>query len=247
MTLHSAVTVTVAVAALPTLIWLLLVSAPYGRHGRGGWGPTLGPRAGWILMESPAVLAFLLFYLGGAHALEAAPMAMAAVWLCHYGYRTFVFPFRIRSSRQMPVSIALAGFSFNLANAYTNGIQIASVGDYSSWLSDPRFAVGLAIFLAGWAVNLHADQILLRLRAPGESGYRIPHGGLHRWVSCPNYLGEMLEWLGWAVMTWSGAGLAFFLFTAANLVPRAIAHHAWYRKTFPDYPPDRKAIVPALL
>lgn len=247
MILHSAVTVTVAVAALPTLIWLLLVSAPYGRHGRGGWGPTLGPRAGWILMESPAVLAFLLFYLGGAHALEAAPMAMAAVWLCHYGYRTFVFPFRIRSSRQMPVSIAIAGFSFNLANAYTNGIQIASVGDYSSWLSDPRFAVGLAIFLAGWAVNLHADQILLRLRAPGESGYRIPHGGLHRWVSCPNYLGEMLEWLGWAVMTWSGAGLAFFLFTAANLVPRAIAHHAWYRKTFPDYPPDRKAIVPALL
>lgn len=147
----------------------------------------------------------------------------------------------------MPVSIALAGFGFNLANAYTNGRQIANEGDYSGWLSDPRFFVGLTIFGVGWVVNLYSDQLLLRLRAPGESGYRIPHGGLYRWVSCPNYLGEMLEWLGWAVMTWSGAGLAFFLFTAANLVPRAIAHHAWYRKTFPDYPSDRKAIVPALL
>ncbi len=247
MTLHSWVTVSVAVAALPTLLWLLFVSAPYGRHGRGGWGPTLGPRAGWILMESPAVVAFLTFYLGGAHATEPAAMAMAAVWLCHYLYRTFVFPFRLRSNRPMPVSIALAGFGFNLANAYTNGRQIANEGDYTGWLSDPRFFVGLTIFGVGWMVNLYSDQLLLRLRAPGESGYRIPQGGLYRWVSCPNYLGEIAEWLGWAVLTWSGAGLAFFLFTAANLVPRALTHHAWYRATFPDYPPGRKAIVPALL
>jgi protein-S-isoprenylcysteine O-methyltransferase Ste14 len=198
-------------------------------------------------MESPAVLAFLAFYASGAHAFDPAPIAMASIWLCHYVYRTFIFPFRLRSNRPMPVSIVLAGFSFNLANAYTNGHQLAAVGDYSGWLSGARFFIGLALFGVGWGVNLHSDHVLLRLRAPGESGYRIPHGGLYRWLSCPNYLGEMTEWLGWAILTWSGAGLAFFLFTSANLIPRAIAHHAWYQKTFADYPPRRKAILPGLL
>jgi hypothetical protein len=31
-----------------------------------------------------------------------------------------------------------------------------------------------------------------------------------------------------------------------NLVPRAIAYHAWYRKEFPDYPKTRKIIIPLI-
>jgi hypothetical protein len=36
----------------------------------------------------------------------------------------------------------------------------------------------------------------------------------------------------------------FFLFTAANLVPRAAQNHRWYRETFPDYPRERRALIP---
>ncbi len=35
--------------------------------------------------------------------------------------------------------------------------------------------------------------------------------------------------------------------TAATLVPRALAHHEWYRERFADYPPERRALVPFLL
>jgi len=62
-----------------------------------------------------------------------------------------------------------------------------------------------------------------------------------------DYLGEIVEWTGWAVATWSLAGLAFALYTAANLAPRALSHHAWYRARFPEYPPSRRALVPFLL
>jgi 3-oxo-5-alpha-steroid 4-dehydrogenase 1 len=106
---------------------------------------------------------------------------------------------------------------------------------------------GAAFFAIGMAINLHSDAVLFRLRRPGESGYRIPQGGLYRLVSSPNYLGEIVEWLGWAIATWSLAGLAFAVYTAAtaaNLVPRAIVHHRWYRDTFADYPVERKAIIP---
>jgi protein-S-isoprenylcysteine O-methyltransferase Ste14 len=85
------------------------------------------------------------------------------------------------------------------------------------------------------------------LRAPGEGGYRVPQGGGYRWVSSPNYLAEMIEWGGWALCTWSLAGLTFFLFTTANLLPRALANHRWYRQTFSDYPKERRAIIPGLL
>jgi protein-S-isoprenylcysteine O-methyltransferase Ste14 len=66
-------------------------------------------------------------------------------------------------------------------------------------------------------------------------------------VSCPNYFGEMIEWTGWAIATLSWPGLVFALWTAANLVPRALKHHAWYHAKFVDYPPARKAIIPFML
>jgi protein-S-isoprenylcysteine O-methyltransferase Ste14 len=104
----------------------------------------------------------------------------------------------------------------------------------------------VALFFAGLAVNWQADRILRELRRPGETGYKIPVGGLYGLVSCPNYLGEILEWTGWALATWSLPGLMFAVWTAANLVPRARANHKWYRETFSDYPPKRKAVLPLL-
>ena len=32
--------------------------------------------------------------------------------------------------------------------------------------------VGVVVFLAGMATNLHADHVLRQLRGPGETGYR---------------------------------------------------------------------------
>jgi 3-oxo-5-alpha-steroid 4-dehydrogenase 1 len=137
---------------------------------------------------------------------------------------------------------------FNVINAYLNARWISELGAYpTEWLRDPRFLVGTLLFAKGMFVNVQSDNILFRLRKPGESGYRIPRGGAYRFVSSPNYLGELIEWGGWAIATWSLAGLAFFLFTFANLVPRAIAHHKWYRATFPDYPKERRAVIPWLV
>jgi steroid 5-alpha reductase family enzyme len=107
--------------------------------------------------------------------------------------------------------------------------------------------IGAVMFVGGLLVNLQSDEILRRLRAPGESGYRIPRGGMYRWVSCPNYLGEMVEWCGWAVLTWNLAGVSFAVWTIANLLPRALTHHRWYRATFADYPPERRAVIPFVL
>ena len=117
----------------------------------------------------------------------------------------------------------------------------------AEWLTDPRFIVGAAIFGLGMLINIQSDNILLGLRKEGDTGYHIPRGGGYRWVSCPNYLGEILEWIGFAIASWSLGGLAFAVWTMSNLVPRALSSHGWYHRTFDDYPAERKAVLPFLL
>jgi len=227
---------------------LLRVPAPYGRFSRAGWGRGIPNRAAWAVMESPAVVVVaLLFIVGGNKSPEC--IVFFCLWMAHYLYRTTVFPLRLRSAGKMPVLTILSAATFQTINAYLQGRGLFTIlpSRGSQWLAGGRFILGTCLFIAGLAIVLHSDNVLRSLRRPGESCYYIPRGGLFRWVSCPNYLGEMLEWAGWAILTWSLAGLAFAVWTAANLLPRAIAYHRWYRQQFPDYPPQRKAVLPWIL
>ena len=200
-------------------------------------------------MEAPAPLAFAVCFALGSSTGTVTALVFLGLWELHYIHRAFIYPFSRRgSSRQMPLAVISLGLIFNMMNGYLNGRYIFTFsGGYTNhWLTDPRFVAGAALFIAGFAINRRADQILRNLRKPGESGYKIAHCGLYRWVSCPNYLGEIVIWTGWAVATWSLPGLAFAIWTVANLAPRARSHHAWYRQHFPDYPQERKALVPGL-
>ncbi len=247
--LHRTLAFAVIGTGVVTLLALLFITAPYGRHARAGWGPTIQSRSGWILMESPSVLLFAVVFFLGPHRAETVPLVFLAMWQLHYLQRTLFFPALMRApARPMPLAIAGLGLTFNVVNAWLNARWVSGLGTYAAaWLRDPRFLCGAALFLAGFAVNVRADAVLRALRRPGEGGYAIPRGGLYERVSCPNYLGEILEWTGWAVATWSLAGAAFAIYTATNLVPRALANHRWYRRTFPDYPRTRKAVIPWIL
>jgi hypothetical protein len=206
-------------------------------------------RLGWFLMEVVVLVAFWRIIVRSGHLLSRPALIMALLFTAHYLNRALVFPFRLRTrGKRMPVVIMLAAVGFNLVNGTMLGWQLAWRGAYPpSWLTDPRFGLGLGAFVAGLAINWWADRRLIGLRKPGESGYRIPRGGLFELVSCPNHLGEIIEWAGFAVLTWSLPGLAFAFWTAANLIPRSLAHHRWYRERFADYPDRRKAVLPGLL
>ena len=232
-----------------TFASLFLITAPYGRHARKGWGPEVNQRLGWVLMELPACVLWLAIFFAGEHALEVAPLCLMALWQVHYINRTFIFPLRIKAEgKRTPVSIVLTAIVFNSLNAYINARWVSELGSYpASWLADPRFILGAVLFFSGFAINQHADWVLMNLRKPGETGYKIPKGGLYRFITCPNYFGEILEWTGFAIASWSLPGLAFALYTTANLAPRALSHHKWYREKFADYPPERRALIPFVI
>jgi 3-oxo-5-alpha-steroid 4-dehydrogenase 1 len=235
--------------AVVVFVALLLVAAPYGRHFRSGWGPTINNKLGWLIMEAAAPLAFAVCFALGSNPTTVTALVFLGLWEAHYIHRAFIYPLNLRSKGEgMPLSIVGFGILFNMVNGYLNGRYIFtfSAGYTNGWLGDPRFVAGVLIFVTGFIINRRADQILHDLRQPGESGYKIPCGGLYRWISCPNYFGEVTIWFGWAVATWSLPGLAFATWTVANLAPRAQAHHARYRERFQDYPPERRAFLPGL-
>ncbi len=249
ITLYKAMLFITFPLAVVTFVALLYINAPYGRHVQRGWGPTLPNRLGWLIMESPSVFIFvILFWLGKAP--KTFPlMVFLGLWLAHYIHRAFIYPFMIANgTKMMPLAVTSMALAFNFGNAYINGRYLFSLsGGYPpTWLYTPQMILGLTLFLAGFMINRWADRVLQNLRQPGEKGYKIPFGGLYRWISCPNYLGEIIEWAGWAIATWSLPGLAFAIWTFANLAPRARAHHAWYHQNFPDYPTERKALFPGI-
>lgn len=237
------------IAAVISFAILMRFTAPYGRYMRPGWGPEVPRKIGWVLMELPASLVFAIFFLAGSASYSAPAWIFLFLWQSHYIPRSLIFPFRLRpSGKTNPLVIVCMAILFNLCNGYINGRYLrVHAGSYTNeWLRDPRFITGLALFVFGFVLNQHSDAILLRLRKPGETGFKIPFGGAFRYVSCPNYLGEIVEWIGWAVLTWSIPGLLFAVWTGANLIPRARSHHRWYREKFEDYPRDRKILVPFL-
>jgi protein-S-isoprenylcysteine O-methyltransferase Ste14 len=248
MTGYRALLALSAALAAVSFATLLRRPAPYGRYSGSARGPVIPARWGWIVMESPAVVLMVALFAAGRNRGSLVAQVFLATWLAHYLRRTLVYPFRLpASARPLPLAIVAAAFLFQLVNVYLNGRWLFELAPPrpDSWLWDPRFVFGLLLFAAGTIVNVGADEELLRLRAEGP-GYRVPLGGLFRWISAPHYLGEIAIWLGWALLTWCFPALLFALWTIANLAPRARSHHRFCLATIAGYPKQRKALVPGV-
>ena len=234
--------------AVPVFFYSLFGTDFVGRLGGDPRGPRVAARWGWFWMELPALCVLPAVYLSASNRHVAADL-LAAAWVLHYAHRTLVWPWIVqRHSRPAPVRIYVSGFVFNVINGLLIGWFLGHIADYPrEWFLDPRFVIGAAAFLAGAAVNVTSDYRVARQRREQQGRYIIPHGGAFRYLSSPNLSGEIMEWIGFALMAWSLPALAFAVWTAANLIPRALWRHRWYRRTFPDYPQSRRAVIPGVL
>ena len=247
---------TVALAMVPlTVLGLRFMKAPYGRFGGGGKSIGVDPRLGWFLMELPAMVVFWIFFVQGPRRFETVPLVLAGIWTVHYLNRGFVFPLLMRVPKGQKGTfgalVIASGWFVTSTHGYLNARLFSELGGHltDGWLTDPRFLVGIAIYASGLALNVHSDHVLRNLRskdeiARAEKVYRIPYGGGFGLVSNPSYLGELMMWAGFACFTWGLPGVFIFLISAANLVPRAVDNHRWYRERFDDYPEGRKVLVP---
>lgn len=234
----------------------------------------LDPRVGWWLMELPATACFLYHYLkpdpgaarrgeenerAGRGPSRKASLLLAALWVIHYSNRGWYFPLSLRVAPGAKANFgfgnAIIGAVFTALHGYCHALLLRTHGAHlnDAWLRGTRFRLGLVVYQIGFWLTVHSESVVRALRPAaavlvGAARYRIPVGGGFRWLTNPQYFGELLAWLGWSVMTWSVPGAAVFTISALNLVPRAFQNHKWYLQKFPEYAGlGRKVLVPYLL
>jgi 3-oxo-5-alpha-steroid 4-dehydrogenase 1 len=230
--------------------FLLRVTQPYGRHVSEKWGPMISNKLGWIIQETPSMIFLSIFFFTGNGVKSNAAWLFWGLWVLHYINRSIIYPLRTKTQgKKIPLVIVGSAIFFNFINGFLNGTYLGNfAGGYTDdYFTSPRFIIGAVFFALGVIINVQSDNILLSLRKSGETGYKIPTGGLFKYISCPNHFGEIIEWFGFALMVGSLPAWGFFIWAIVNLVPRALDHHKWYQQKFADYPQERKAVVPELL
>lgn len=237
-----------------TYIWILIAlivlpinliyKAPYGKHSTRKWGKVIDNKTGWILMEFPALITCPLIYFSIAEEINLN-VVFIVLWITHYLNRTVIYPLRIKTKgKKIPIAIVASAFFFNMVNGILNGYFLTLLQFES--ISELYLILGFIIFIIGFYINISSDNLLIKLRT-NQKGYVIPNGKLFNYVSCPNFFGEIIEWLGFAIMTLNPGSLSFLIWTICNLIPRSKAHHKWYKENFENYPKKRKAVIPYLL
>ncbi len=224
--------------AVVVFIALFFIDAGYGKFYQPKWGPSLDNHWGWFLMEVPVFVAMLVLWWFSDRRTDGVRMIFLLLFEIHYFHRSFIFPRQLRGHSRMPLAIVLMGALFNTLNAMMQGgwiFYISPAGFYpKDWLFSLPFLAGTLLFFAGMYINIQSDSIIRNLRKPGDTAHYLPKGGMFRYVTSANYFGEFMEWVGFAILTWSWAGAVFALWTFANLAPRAARIYDLYSQEFPD-------------
>lgn len=224
--------------AVVVFIALFFIDAGYGKFYQPKWGPSLDNHWGWFLMEVPVFVAMLVLWWFSDRRTDGVRMIFLLLFEIHYFHRSFIFPRQLRGHSRMPLAIVLMGALFNTLNALMQGgwiFYISPAGFYpKDWLLSLPFLAGTLLFFAGMYINIQSDSIIRNLRKPGDTAHYLPKGGMFRYVTSANYFGEFMEWVGFAILTWSWAGAVFALWTFANLAPRAARIYDLYSQEFPD-------------
>lgn len=242
--------IVMAAIAVVVFVALYFVNAGYGKFYNKHWGPTLDNHLGWFLMEAPVFVAMLVLWWLSDRRSDYVRLVFLLLFEAHYFHRSFIFPLQLRGHSRMPWAIVGMGALFNTLNAFMQGgwiFYISPADMYpASWLRSLPFIAGVVVFAAGMFINIQSDTIIRNLRQPGDTAHYLPKGGLFRYVAGANYLGEFMEWAGFALLTWSWAGAVFALWTFANLAPRAARTHDLYASEFPEeFDPQKvKRIIP---
>ena len=202
---------------------------------------------GWMIQEIISPIIFSIFFLHNGADDKGIAWIFFIIWNVHYFNRSVLFPIRQKQTTKCPIVIVLSAIFFNTINGFTNGYFLGYLAQYDfNYVYSIQFIIGLFVLIIGVFINVKSDNTLIGIKKK-YNDYQIPNGFMYKYISCPNYFGEIIEWFGFYIMTASAPALIFVFWTMCNLIPRAISNHNWYINKFSDYPKNRKAVIPFLI
>jgi len=226
---------------------ILVVGEVSGRlrlpYSRFGTGVGVDSRTGLALAYTTPIIIYVAFWIEGGAPQSPYHLVVLGAFLFHFIRRILEILFVNSYSRPTPlralVPIALLYGGVAASSAF---FQVHTSGQSTS---SPTFVLGTVVFGLGELLNGYHHWLLARLRPPGVHTYFMPRGGLFGWVASPHYFGEILSFVGYAMMSdllpvWGNA-----LVVSTYLSSRANSTLKWYQGKMPrQIPTGWRRIVP---
>jgi hypothetical protein len=202
----------------------------------------LDSRLGMLLLYLVPFLAALGFSLGY---LATATLVQAIVLfaICgHFAKRCLEVLLVHKYSGPMELaSTLMIGSFYTLVAA-----SISALNTRPLPAADNVFWFGAVLFVCGETASFWHHKLLADLRQDTKE-YILPRGGWFEYVACPHYLFEIIAWVGIVLLSRHLFTWIALLGMAGYLLARSLKTLAWYRQKFPNFPQERKALVPFLL
>jgi very-long-chain enoyl-CoA reductase len=173
------------------------------------------------------------------HLSEAQYIAMAMITL-HYVKRELETLFLHKfSAASMPAYMVIRNsWHYWVSGGAQLALWIyAPTGNSAKPINDTFTKVmvygGVVLYVIGEAVNLYCHVVLSRLRSPGGTERGLPHGfSFDWWATSPNYVWEILAWIGVIMVTRSWNTLYFIVWGWWYMEQWAQGKESVYRKEF---------------
>ena len=213
---------------------------PYSKFGTG---VGVNSRAGLALAYTTPIFVYVALWIEGGAPQTSYHLVLLAAFLFHFVRRILEILFVNSYSRPTPLcTLVIIALLYSGAAISCAFFQVHTLGESTS---NPIFTLGALVFAFGELVNGYHHWLLARLRLPGVRKYNVPRGGLFGWVASPHYCGEILSFVGYAMMSdllpvWGNA-----LVASAYLASRANTTLKWYRHEMPlRIPSNWRRLVP---
>ncbi|XP_060184464.1 steroid 5-alpha-reductase DET2-like [Lycium barbarum] len=199
-------------------------------------------KVGMIFAYSPSLIACLSFFwifpTGGIRF-----FLLNSAMTIHFFKRVLEVLFVHKYSGSMALKSAVTiSTSYFIASSSLIYIQHLTKGSTEP-IIDLKY-LGSIVFLVGIIGNFYHHFLLSKMRKKGESGYKIPKGGLFSLVICPHYLFEIVTFLGFSLISQTLFSFSSTIGTVFYLMGRSYATRKWYLSKFEDFPRSVKALIP---
>lgn len=186
-----------------------------------------------------------------AYAMSSTQWLSFALFMLHFVKREvetlFVHKF---SANTMPAFNVVKNSAFYwIVGGLVNAFVIYHPWSLASHAAQPLIdVVGLALWLFGEVGNARVHLYLSSLRSVGGTERKIPVGYGFSFVTCPNYMYELLAWAGIILVSRDPTVVIFIAIGLAQMYAWGKGKEQAYRKEFGDrYKKKRFVMVPGLL
>ncbi|XP_072744156.1 polyprenal reductase [Anoplolepis gracilipes] len=160
----------------------------------------------------------------------------------------------IFSDQKMNLSVYFVGF------IHYAGIFLCIIGESKGFIRDSHTSLQLhkltiialicmLICLYSLYIQFKSNFILAKLRKNQHGDvtyeYKIPFGGLFKYISNPLQFTEIIMYIMLSVILWQASTFHYItVWVITNQLECAVLSHGWYHETFKNYPKERKILIP---